>query len=172
VVLKELFFQIEDDMKITRRSFFLKTLQSALLISVPSVIGSFLESCNNMTNPIGSGSTAYLSQVQGNTSGNIITLTVDSSSPVAKTGTAALVNYSGGQLLIDHPSDTQFNAFTSICTHAGCTVSGYDTSNNQFVCPCHGSRFDVNGHVAQGPASASLQQFQTKFSNNLLTITI
>ena len=159
-------------MIITRRRFFVRIIQGTALLSIPSIIGSFLESCTNMNNPVGSGNTSSLAQIQGNTSGNIVSLTVDSSSPVAKTGTAALVNYSGGQLLIDHPSDTQFNAFTSICTHAGCTVSGYDTSNNQFVCPCHGSRFDVNGHVAQGPASAALRQFQTKFSNNLLTITI
>jgi nitrite reductase/ring-hydroxylating ferredoxin subunit len=159
-------------MKINRRHFFIKTFQSAVILSIPAVIGSFLESCSKSSNPVGSGSTSSLSQIQGNVSGNIVTITVDSSSPLAKNGTASLINFTNGQLLVDRPSDTQFNAFTTICTHAGCTVSEFDTSNSQFVCPCHGSRFDLNGQVVQGPAPSALKQYQTKFSNNVLTITV
>jgi cytochrome b6-f complex iron-sulfur subunit len=159
-------------MKINRRHFFIKSFQSAVILSVPAVIGTFLESCNNSTNPVGSGSTSSLSQIQGNVSGNIVTITVDSSSPLAKNGSAALINFTNGQLLVDRPSDTQFNALAATCTHAGCTVSGFDTSNSQFVCPCHGSRYDLNGQVVQGPAPTALQQYQTKYSNNVLTITI
>jgi len=159
-------------MKFSRRRFFIKTFQGAALLSIPAVIGSFLESCTNMTNPVNSGNASSLAQIQGSTSGNIVTVTIDSASPLAKAGSAALLNYSGGQLLVDRSSDTQFNAFTSICTHAGCTVNGYDSSNNQFVCPCHGSRFDANGHVVQGPASAALQQFQTNFTGSTLKITV
>jgi cytochrome b6-f complex iron-sulfur subunit len=159
-------------MKLTRRRFFIKTFQGALVLSIPAVIVSFLESCKNMTNPISGGSVSYLAQVQGNVSGNNVSVAIDSSSPLAKTGGAALVNTSSGQLLVDRSSDTQFNALTAVCTHAGCIVSGFDSSNNQFVCPCHGSRYDLSGHVVQGPASTSLQKFQSNFSGSTLTITI
>lgn len=41
------------------------------------------------------------------------------------------------------------------CTHAGCLVK-WNKNNNNFVCPCHGSRFDVEGNVITGPATTNL----------------
>ena len=55
-----------------------------------------------------------------------------------------------------HPSGSTFVAFSAICTHAGCTVQ-YDSSNVQFVCPCHGGVFDARtGNVLQGPPPSPL----------------
>jgi cytochrome b6-f complex iron-sulfur subunit len=47
-------------------------------------------------------------------------------------------------------------AMTIICTHAGCDV---EPQNGALYCPCHGSRFDSNGKVLQGPAGAALVHF-------------
>jgi thiosulfate dehydrogenase [quinone] large subunit len=45
-------------------------------------------------------------------------------------------------------------AFSAVCTHAGCTV-GYQ--NGQIVCPCHGAVYNpVSGAVEGGPAPAGL----------------
>jgi cytochrome b6-f complex iron-sulfur subunit len=44
---------------------------------------------------------------------------------------------------------------TSRCTHLGCRISSAE--NGELVCPCHGSRFDLNGSVVKGPASSSLK---------------
>src|SRR5262245_45161287 len=35
-------------------------------------------------------------------------------------------------------------AFTALCPHSGCTV-GFNPSEAQFVCPCHGARFAADG---------------------------
>jgi Rieske Fe-S protein len=48
--------------------------------------------------------------------------------------------------------------FNGACTHAGCPIS-YLKSQNKFNCPCHGSQFDINGDVLQGPASSALSQY-------------
>lgn len=40
------------------------------------------------------------------------------------------------------------------CPHAGCDV---DYKNGEFVCPCHGSKFDSEGKVIQGPATQNLE---------------
>lgn len=44
-------------------------------------------------------------------------------------------------------------AMSAVCTHLGCTVR---RDGEGFVCPCHGSRYDDDGHVVGGPAPASL----------------
>lgn len=158
-------------MKITRREFFTKTIQGAALIIIPSAMSSFLESCTNqITNPANPG--INLQSINATSSNGNINLDIDSSSPLANTGTAAIVNYQSGSILVDHPLGNTFNALSSICTHQGCLVSAFDAGSGQFVCPCHGSRYDVNGQVTQGPASVPLTKYQTQFSNNKLTIKV
>jgi cytochrome b6-f complex iron-sulfur subunit len=44
------------------------------------------------------------------------------------------------------------------CTHLGCTVP-YEPTTGQFVCPCHGSHFDLNGDVLNEPAPRALDLF-------------
>ena len=51
-------------------------------------------------------------------------------------------------------------SLTRTCTHAGCSVSVVGSSTNpSFRCPCHGSQFDRNGAVTNGPASDPLVHF-------------
>ena len=45
-------------------------------------------------------------------------------------------------------------ALSSICTHRRCRV-GVEPDRS-FLCPCHGSTFDPNGHVTEGPAKRDL----------------
>jgi Rieske Fe-S protein len=49
-------------------------------------------------------------------------------------------------------------AMTTICTHAGCDLSG-GVSSDQITCPCHGSVFDANGNVISGPAPTPLVHY-------------
>jgi cytochrome b6-f complex iron-sulfur subunit len=43
----------------------------------------------------------------------------------------------------------------AVCTHLGCVVP-WNTSENKFKCPCHGSQYDATGKVVRGPAPLSL----------------
>ncbi len=47
-----------------------------------------------------------------------------------------------------------FTAISLVCTHLGCTVA---QSAGGFACPCHGSQFDSQGNVLNGPANKQLQ---------------
>jgi Rieske Fe-S protein len=44
----------------------------------------------------------------------------------------------------------EVRAFSARCTHLGCLIDR--TTDDLLVCPCHGSRFHLDGSVAAGPA--------------------
>lgn len=47
------------------------------------------------------------------------------------------------------------HAVSAVCTHLGCVVQ-WNTAEKSWDCPCHASRFDVDGKVLQGPAVRDL----------------
>jgi len=75
---------------------------------------------------------------------------------------AIVVRSNGGALAV----------FSSVCTHLGCRLNR--TEGDEIVCPCHGSRFDLNGRVVHGPASRSLTPlaFEVDSASSLLHITL
>jgi cytochrome b6-f complex iron-sulfur subunit len=46
-------------------------------------------------------------------------------------------------------------ALSAVCTHLGC-ITRYVADENAIACPCHGSRFDLEGSVTHGPAPRPL----------------
>jgi cytochrome b6-f complex iron-sulfur subunit len=72
-------------------------------------------------------------------------------------------------IIVVNAGNGNFIALSAICTHMGCTVS-YNSSAQNFPCPCHGSVFDLNGNVVQGPATLALQKYTVTQSGSALTI--
>jgi Rieske Fe-S protein len=70
------------------------------------------------------------------------TLTAAASVPV---GEATIVDGT----LITQPSAGVFKGFVARCTHAGCALT---VKNGGIECPCHGSKFELDGTVLRGPA--------------------
>jgi Rieske Fe-S protein len=69
-------------------------------------------------------------------------------------GGAVSVTVDGVQLVLTQPVDGEIHAFSAVCTHQGCPVSPDD---GELVCPCHGSRFDLEtAAVLGGPARRPL----------------
>jgi len=159
---------MSDAKEISRRNFCVHACQAASCVA----LGSLIEACGGG----GSGPSALqltapqLAVINGNTSGNSVVVQIDSSSPLAAVGGAAMVRSSGGSFLVSRTAQETFTALTSTCTHEACTITGFDNTN--YVCPCHGSMFTTAGRVVMGPATAPLRTFATQFSNNVLTISI
>jgi len=48
-------------------------------------------------------------------------------------------------------------AVSAVCTHLGCIL---ENTTEGFECPCHGSRYDLEGKVLSGPAPRHLAWYQ------------
>ena len=65
-------------------------------------------------------------------------------------------------------TESRFSALSLICTHLGCTL---ESREDGLACPCHGSRFDLEGKVIQGPAVERLSTLRVEImENNVLTL--
>ncbi|NBC05027.1 MAG: Rieske 2Fe-2S domain-containing protein [Bacteroidetes bacterium] len=91
-------------------------------------------------------------------------------------GDVAALTSSGGWLLINAASvlivnidDSVFRAFTSVCTHQGCS-DDWSFSDNLFICNCHDSRFNTNGEVVRGPANSDLDEFDVDVEGDIITV--
>ena len=63
----------------------------------------------------------------------------------------------GRQLCAVYRDDSgQPHALAATCTHLGCIV-GFNDAERTWDCPCHGSRFGVDGTVLNGPAVRPLE---------------
>lgn len=61
-------------------------------------------------------------------------------------------------------SQAGFRALSSICTHLGC-ITRYQPDEKIIACPCHGSRFNLEGEVLAGPAPRPLDQYEIDVSS-------
>jgi Rieske Fe-S protein len=63
-----------------------------------------------------------------------------------------------GELVAAHRDEAgAVHAVSPTCTHLGCRVS-FNVAERSWDCPCHGSRFDPDGNVLQGPATRPLER--------------
>jgi len=72
-------------------------------------------------------------------------------------GEAKLVKYEGSRLAVFKDESGNIHAVNPACTHIKCEVAWNDTEKS-WDCPCHGSRFDIDGNVLTAPARKNLEQ--------------
>ncbi|MGH3433545.1 MAG: ubiquinol-cytochrome c reductase iron-sulfur subunit, partial [Thermocrispum sp.] len=75
-------------------------------------------------------------------------------------GKASDVEVGGGTIFKDaetvvtQQAEGQYQGFTAVCTHQGCIVD--NITDGTINCKCHGSKYKLDGSVAQGPAAKPL----------------
>ena len=70
-----------------------------------------------------------------------------------------------------HPDTNELVAINSMCTHQGCTVQ-LNPEAKELACPCHGSKFALDGKVVNPPATENLDVFEVKQEDNLLLVKV
>lgn len=64
-----------------------------------------------------------------------------------------------GRFWVSQPTEGLVVLF-GVCTHLGC-LPKWSVTNHRFECPCHGSKYELDGKYIEGPAPRSLDRFQT-----------
>lgn len=78
-------------------------------------------------------------------------------------GCGAIVR-DGARLIAAYRDDSNLlHECSGVCTHLGCIVS-WNPAEKSWDCPCHGSRFDVDGNVLNGPAISGLKPTTVRHS--------
>lgn len=60
-----------------------------------------------------------------------------------------------GEVVLTQPVAGDFKGFSAVCTHTGCLLN--EIADGTINCPCHGSKFSLDGAVVNGPASKPLE---------------
>ena len=99
-----------------------------------------------------------------------------SAAPSGPSIATADVPVGGGVVLEDakyvvtQPTEGQFKAFSSTCTHQGCKVAEVSDTIN---CKCHGSKFSIeDGSVVSPPADKPLPESPTTVSGDSVYIEV
>ena len=60
-------------------------------------------------------------------------------------------------------------AFAPQCPHLGCAYH-WEVQNEEFLCPCHASRFSIDGDVISGPSPRPLDRYEVKVEGDKLLL--
>jgi Rieske Fe-S protein len=73
------------------------------------------------------------------------------------------------EIVVAQIDDGCFIAAWRICPHGACDVEWRDDERDLW-CPCHGSRFDTQGTLLQGPADRDLRTFPVEVREGRLRV--
>jgi len=71
-------------------------------------------------------------------------------------GQGRVVDRGGEKLAVFQPESGDAAVVSAICSHLGCVVT-WNSAERSWDCPCHGSRFAVDGAVIDAPATRRLE---------------
>jgi glycine/D-amino acid oxidase-like deaminating enzyme/nitrite reductase/ring-hydroxylating ferredoxin subunit len=72
-------------------------------------------------------------------------------------GEGRLMRQGRKMLAVYRDEQGALHARSAVCTHLGCYVH-FNRAEGSWDCPCHGSRFDTDGAVLNGPATRPLEE--------------
>jgi glycine/D-amino acid oxidase-like deaminating enzyme/nitrite reductase/ring-hydroxylating ferredoxin subunit len=75
--------------------------------------------------------------------------------PDVAPGEGEVIRRDGKPLAVSRDDEGDIHVTSAVCTHMGCLVHWND-GEQSWDCPCHGSRFSIDGEVLDGPAVEDL----------------
>lgn len=74
-----------------------------------------------------------------------------------KPGEGAIMRDGMSTIAVHRDQGGQVHKLSAVCPHLGCVVA-WNSTEQTWDCPCHGSRFSAEGCVYQGPANSDLER--------------
>lgn len=74
-------------------------------------------------------------------------------------GEGRLVNYEKQKLALFKDDKGMYHALSATCTHLGCEIK-WNAAECSWDCPCHGTRYDIDGNILTGPADRQLKKIE------------
>ena len=62
-----------------------------------------------------------------------------------------------------------FIVLSAVCSHLGCLVN-YNKGKKEFLCPCHGGRYDINGKNIAGPPPRPLTKLPVRIEKGTVIV--
>jgi Rieske Fe-S protein len=87
-----------------------------------------------------------------------------------KPNSGKIVKFGSRPALLIRVNETEWRAFSAICTHLNCTVQFQD-STRQIWCACHNGYYDINGKVVSGPPPRPLEEYSVHIRGEDIVIT-
>jgi Rieske Fe-S protein len=72
-------------------------------------------------------------------------------------GQGAVIRQGAHKLAVFRDEASALHVRSAVCTHLGCVVA-WNPAEKSWDCPCHASRFAIDGEVLHGPAGAPLPE--------------
>jgi cytochrome b6-f complex iron-sulfur subunit len=69
-----------------------------------------------------------------------------------------IVRFGTQPVILIRLTETDWRAFSAVCTHLGCIVQ-YDPTRRLIWCACHNGMYDLHGKVISGPPPRPLAEY-------------
>lgn len=77
------------------------------------------------------------------------------------TGQGAVIRRGLKKVAVYRDKAGKLHEVSAVCTHLGCIVH-WNSLEGTWDCPCHGSRFGIDGEVVNGPATTGLEKLASE----------
>jgi cytochrome b6-f complex iron-sulfur subunit len=86
-----------------------------------------------------------------------------------KPNSGKIVKFGSRPVLLVRLNETEWRAFSAVCTHLNCTVQ-YQEQRRQIWCACHNGFYDLNGNVVSGPPPKPLDEYVARVRGDEVVI--
>lgn len=80
-----------------------------------------------------------------------------------------IVRFGVQPVLLIRITDTEWRAFSAVCTHLGCIVQ-YEPKRKVIWCACHNGTYDLHGRVISGPPPRPLREYAVHLRDDNVVI--
>ncbi|GAB4289850.1 MAG: hypothetical protein Kow0090_02750 [Myxococcota bacterium] len=100
-----------------------------------------------------------------------VAFSISKAENLKEVGATSVLEIKGEKILFIRVSETEVKGLSSNCTHQKCDLK-YNKQSQKIECQCHGSKFDTDGKVLNGPAEKDLRNYSARLDGERIILEI